>query len=133
MSGVTRAITARSIGRAIDGGKSAPRRATKMSVSRSAGISRMYMPFIHVSFSTLKIAGFLTTRSSVKCSMNSSREMISVLSSSDQPISPRKLKTASGRNPWSRYSKTLVAPWRLLSFEPSAPTMSGRCAITGTS
>ena len=72
------------------------------------------------------MAADLVTRSRVKLSLIISRDMTSVLSSSDQPSSTMKLISASGRNPLSRYSDTAVAPWRLDSLDRSGPRIMGR-------
>ena len=52
----------------------------------------------------LNTAAVLLIRSSEKLRIISSRDIISVLSSSDQPSRARKLTSASGRKPWfNRY------------------------------
>ena len=76
---------------------------------------------------------FFVMRSSEKVRQSSAGGMMVVSPSSDQPSSARKFTRASGRYPRSRYSSTLVAPWRFESFLPSGPKIMDRCANSGTS
>ena len=101
------------------------------STHSAAPMCWMYWPFIHDSFVSSKMASFLVMRSSENSEQMTSRLMMVVSPSSDQPRSARKLTIASGRNPRSRYSSTLVAPWRLESFLPSGPRIIDRCANVG--
>ena len=63
----------------------------------SAPIPLMYWPFIQSSFVSSKTASFLVTRSSENFSHSTSRPMMVVSPSSDQPRSARKFTMASGR------------------------------------
>src|SRR5258706_253238 len=91
-----------------------------------------YWPFIQISFSGSKTAGALLTSARSNHCVASPAVKSSRFSPGDQPRSVRKLKSASGTMPISRYSSAEVAPVLFDSRFLSPPRISGRCANDGT-